>query len=240
MLRKCLLVFLIAAAAVAEDVRAVLEPVEQTLITSEVNSKVNEINRKMGETFEKGDVLIKLDDVVFLANLTKAKAQLDKAETDYASAQQLYKDRVISHSDYKETEAAVAVAQADLALAKKAYDGCFIQAPYPGSVIDVYVKLYERVEQGQNLIAILDDSSLIARVLIPETYLGKIKVGDTVQVRIMETGTVENAKIIRMGAILDPVSSLLKVEAEISNENRILRPGMEGKLLLQKNGAKRP
>lgn len=226
---------LLAATGFAEEVRAVLEPKEQTLITSEVNSTVKAINRRMGQNFKQDEELLLLDDVVFKANLLKAQAQLTKAKTDFESARRLFNDKTISHSDYREAEAALAVAQADLALAEKAYNACFIKAPYTGKVIDVYVKQYERVQPGQNLIAILDDSTLIARVLIPDKYSDTIKIGDAVSVRVQETGTVEEAKIVRIGAIIDPVSSLMKVEAEIPNDSGKLRPGMEGMLIINGN-----
>lgn len=241
MLQRLLVLSLFVSLPLFGDrVRAVLEPKEQTLITSEVNSTVNSIDRRMGESFEEGVELILLNDVVFLANLMKAEAQLSKAQTDFESAEQLYKDRVISHSEFREAEAAVAVAKADLALATKAHNACFIKAPYNGKVIDVYVKQYERVQPGQNLIAILDDSTLIARLLVPEAFVGRIKIGDVVQVRVEETKSLVDAKIIRMGAVIDPVSSLMKVEAEIDNSTGELRPGMEGTLVLRNSELKRP
>lgn len=235
-----ILFFGLASSCFGQNVRAVLEPKEQTLLTSEVSSTITAIEKRMGESFTEGDTLILLNNVVFLANLMKAEAQLTKAQTDFESAKRLYDDKVISHSEFREAEAALAVSKADLALAQKAYNGCFILAPYDGKVIDVYVKQYERVESGQELIAILDDSVLIARVLIPEAYLGKLSIGDNVKVKVQETGTVEEATIVRMGAVLDPVSSLMKVEAEIDNSEGKLRPGMEGMLLLSGNEVRRP
>jgi len=242
MMRQCFtaLALVLTVSCFGENVRVVLEPKEQTLVTSEVSSTIKAIERRMGESFVEGDQLILLNDVVFLANLMKAKAQQIKAQTDFDSATQLYKDRVISHSEFRETEANLAVAKADLALAEKAYDGCFVIAPYPGKVIDVFVKQYERVQPGQNLISILDDSTLTARVLIPEAYLGKLSIGDVVKVQIQETGSLENATIVRMGAVLDPVSSLMKVEAEIENKDGHLRAGMEGMLVFTNTPTKRP
>lgn len=220
----------------AIDIRAVIESKERTLITSEVNSTVKVINRRMGESFLEGDALILLNDVVFLAGLMKARAEVSKAEADFEAAKQLWADKVISHSDYRTAEAAVATAQADLALALKAFNACFIKAPYKGKVVSLFVKLYEHVEPTQQLIEILDDSVLIAKLLIPEIYLDQIKIGDSLKLKIMETGSIVDAKIVRVGAVLDPISSLFKVEAEIDNSNDELRAGMEGLLSLGQQG----
>lgn len=216
----------------AIDIRAVIESKERTLITSEVNSTVKLINRKMGESFVEGEALILLNDVIFLAGLMKARAEVSKAEADFEGAKKLWADKVISHSDFRTAEAAVATAQADLALALKAFNACFIKAPYKGKVVSLFVKLYEHVEPNQQLIEILDDSVLIAKLLIPEVYLKDLKIGDNLQLKIMETGDVVEAKLVRIGAVLDPISSLFKVEAEIDNTNDQLRAGMEGMLML--------
>jgi RND family efflux transporter MFP subunit len=212
----------------AEDIRAVIEPKERTLFTSEVSSSVKAINRKMGESFKEGETLLQLDDVVYLANLMKARAAVSKAEADFEAAKKLWADKVISHSDYRKAEAELATAQAELALALKSFNGCFIKAPYNGKVVNVFVKLFEHVEINQNLIEILDDSILIAKLLVPERYLADISVGDELDLRIIETGATVKAKVVRMGAVLDPVSSLFKVEAKIDNQDNKIRAGMEG------------
>jgi len=216
----------------AQEFRAVLEPREQTLFTSEVQSTVDAIERKMGESFQEGDRLITLDTTVYLANYTKAKALLAKAQTDFEVISQLYQDKVASHSELRDAEAAKAIAEADLAMAKKAYESCHIDAPYTGKVVTVFVKEYERVQVGQTLIEILDDGVLIAKLLIPERFLNEIAIGDDLQLTIQETGTSHTAKVLRIGAVLDPVSSLLKVDAEIDNRSGNLRTGMEGSFRL--------
>lgn len=212
----------------AVDVRAVIEPTERTMFTSEINSTVKAINRKMGESFEQGETLLQLDDVVYLAGLMKARAAVSKGEADFEAAKKLWSDRVISHSDYRTAEAELATARAELALALKAFNACFIKAPYSGKVVNVFVKLYEHVEQNQQLMEILDDGVLIAKLLIPEAFLSNLKIDDMIDLKIMETGQTVQAKVVRIGAVLDPVSSLFKVEAEIDNANNELRAGMEG------------
>lgn len=221
-----------SAACYAETIRAVIEPKERTLMTSEINSTVKAINRKMGESFVEGDVLVALNDVVYLASLMKARATVSKAEADFEAAKQLWADRVISHSDYREAEANDATARAELALALKAYNACFIKAPYDGKVVNVFVKLYEIVEPTQQIIEILNDSILIAKLLVPESYLAEVQIGDEIKLKIMETGDNVTAKIVRIGAVLDPISSLFKVEAEIDNSDNRLRAGMEGMLMI--------
>lgn len=212
----------------AEQFRAVLEPHRQTNLASEVETTVSKIEKRMGESFDKGEILLTLDDTVFSANFDKAKALFKKAEADFEAKRRLFQDKVASRSEFREAEANLSVAQANLVFAKKSYDACFIDGPYSGKVVHVYIKEFERVQPGQNLIEILDDSILIAKLLLPEKYLFTTNVGDELKLTIQETGTQHNATIVRVGAIIDPVSSLFRVDAEIDNFDGQLRAGMEG------------
>ncbi len=228
----CLLAFFVDGSA--REIRAVLEPKERATITAEIRSTVTKILRRMGESFKKDEELIRLDDIVFKANLMKAEARKLKAQTDFEGREKLYKDRVISHSEFREAEAILAEAKADLVLAQKSYDSCFINAPYDGKVVTVFVKEHEPVKPDQNLISVIDDHILIARLLIPEQLLSHLKIDDSLTLRIQETGKDETAIIKRIGAVIDPVSSLVKVEAEVDNSKDKLKSGMEGILMLDK------
>lgn len=213
----------------SDQFRAVLEPQNQALLSSEVASTVTSIEKRMGETFQKGNLLMQLDDTIFKANVTRNQAAAEKAKADAYSLQQLYKDKAVSLSEVRQAEAELARAQAELVIAQKALEGCTITAPYDGKVIQLYVKEYERVEPGQRLVEILDDRILIAKLILPESLLPQLNIGDSIRMRIDETGEMVEAKVVRIGAVLDPVSSLFKVDAEIVNADGKLRAGMEGR-----------
>jgi len=216
----------------AAQYRAVLEPISRTMLSAEVESTVTAINKRMGESFEKDDVLITLKDTIFVANYTKAKALAVKAKADYEAKEQLYRDKVVTHFEFREAQASLAMAEADLILAREGYEAAFIKAPYNGKVVDIYVREFERVQAGVNVIEILDDNILIAKLLLPEELIQQIQVGTEIELVIEETGSKHQAKIVRVGAVIDPVSSLFKVEAEIDNLSHQLRAGMEGMFVI--------
>ena len=55
-----------------------------------------------------------------------------------------------------------------------------------------------------------------------------IKLGKEIKIDILETGKTITAKISRIGAVIDPSSATLRVEAEIDNRNGNLKAGMSG------------
>ena len=188
----------------------------------------------MGQAFKKGDVLMRLDDTVYRDNERKAAAKLAEAAAKKRAAEVLFKDNVASISELKEAQAKDAEARSDLTMAQRELDDCTLIAPYHGKVQDVFVELFERVEPGKKLMAILDDSVLLARFLAPSNQLPNVKQGMDINVHVQETGQVYKGVIRKIAPGIDPASSLFKVEAQIDNKKGELHPGMIGAISLQK------
>jgi membrane fusion protein (multidrug efflux system) len=198
------------------------------VLSSQVSAPVKAIYKRMGESFKKGDILMIIDDTVYLANLEKARAVLDRGKTVLNARQSLFKDSIASFVDLKDAEAAVATAEAELALAENQVEASTIVAPYNGKVVTLNIEEYELPQPGQALMEIEEDDLLLAKVLVPSQYLKYLSIGKIIQVHLKETNTTVSAKIIRIGAVIDPSSSTIAIDAEINNEDGHLKSGMIG------------
>lgn len=208
--------------------RVILDPRRTTLLSTEVNTRVRKIYKRMGDSFKQGEILIQLDDDIFIANLKKAKAQLDKAKTELDAKKQLFAENSASLFDVKDAEAALASAEADFVLAKKNYQASKIIAPYDGKVVALGVEEDELPKAGKEVIEVVDDSTLDAKFLLPSSALDSLAVGTPVRIKLAENGAIIKAKISRIGAIIDPASSTIKLEAEVDNSKGDLKGGMTG------------
>lgn len=206
-----------------------IDPRHRTTLSAEIASPVEKIYKKMGESFKKGELLIKLNDVLFQSNLKKAEAAVEKGKVELDAKKQLFQDNVASLFELKDGESNLATAQADLALARRNLDGTAIFAPYDGKVISVDIEESETPQLGKSLIEVVDDKVLIARFLVPSSYLPKLSIGMPFQIVIKETGEKVPVKITRIGSVIDPSSGTVKIEADIDNTKDTLRTGMTGK-----------
>lgn len=216
-----------------DSFQVTIDPRHRTDLSAEVVSPVESINKKMGESFKKGDVLIQLNDVLFASNLKKAESALDKARVELDAKKRLFNDNVASYFELKEGESNLATAQADLTLAKRNLSGTKIIAPYDGKVISVNIEEHEIPQLGKSMIEIVDDQILIARFLVPSSFLPKLKVGMSFEILIMETGQKVPLKISRIGSVIDPSSGTVKIEADIDNSKDSLRTGMTGRTIFK-------
>ena len=87
-------------------------------------------------------------------------------------------------------------------------------------------------------IDLVDDSTLIGKLLIPSSLMNQIRIGDELTITMIEIGEKIKATVKRMGAVIDPASSTLNIEVEIDNKEQKLKAGMSGTASFEMNGIK--
>jgi len=212
----------------AAQFRAVLEARYHTPVHAEITSTVVDISKEMGESFQEGELLMRLDDRVYVANSEKAAAILARAQAGLEAQERLYNDGVASLVELRETQANFGIAKADWVIAQKDLDACTIQAPYDGQVQDVHVEWYQRVEPGMPLMDLLDDSVLVAKLLIPARYVDQLSVGGKLQLAVTGKNKRFVATVTHIAPAIDPSSSLVQIHADLDNTDHQLRAGMVG------------
>lgn len=205
-----------------------LDPLYRTRLYAEINVPIRKIYKRMGDSFEEGDTLLIFDNKVFEGAHLKAQAALVKAQTEFEGKSKLYHQDITSLFELKEAEANVATAKADLLAAEKNLNSSVIKAPYKGKVVSLSIEEHELPQQGKELIEIVDDEKLIAKLLLPSMLLTQLKKGQKLTIHIKETGEDTTAEITRISPVIDPTSSTIKIEAEIDNREGKLNAGMIG------------
>lgn len=220
-------------ASQAETFPVIFRAFQRAIISSRITSTVLKIPKRMGERFRQGDLLIELDDIVFKGLEQKALGLLAKAEAELSSKKELYRHNIASLYEIKTAEANVAEAKSDLINARYSIEACHIMAPYDGKVVALLVEEYELIQEGKPLIEIVDDTELIGQVLAPATYFAKIYIGQPLKIYVQETRETVPGKILRIDAVIDPASSLLKLDILVDNRESKLRAGMIGQTVLE-------
>lgn len=213
-----------------QDIRAQLTPRRYTTIAAEIGAKISHIAVPEGAAFRAGQTLISLDCSLQQAQLQKARASLSAAERTFSANKRLEELRSIGKVELEVSEAEVAKARAEVSLMNVSLGKCQIAAPFSGRVAEQRVREQQYVQPGQPLLDILDDSVLELDFIVPSHWLAWLKAGYPFQVRIDETGKSYPARVLRIGARVDPVSQSVKVAAAIDGKFAELIPGMSGKV----------
>jgi membrane fusion protein (multidrug efflux system) len=200
---------------------------ESVDIIARVSSVVTTIHFAEGQRVKQGDLLIELDDREFAAELAVARADLDKAASQYRRSQSLGKTRVVSEAELDQLGADVRRAEADLRAAQVRLEHCSIRAPIDGIVGLRKVSPGDLVDSNV-VITTLDDTSIIKlEFAIPETLLAKLELG----MRVDAISTIYPdkqfvGKVLNTDSRVDPVTRSIIVVAGIPNPDQLIKPGM--------------
>jgi HlyD family secretion protein len=201
-------------------------PETEVKISPEVSGEIIELNINEGDSVAKGQLLVKINPAIYSSQVQQAEASMQQTQSGVANAQQmsaqskanfeqaqanynrnkkLFKDKVISATEFEQIEATYKAAKASFEAAQANIAGgnygvkasaaglnqarenllkTSIIAPRSGIISALSVKKGERVlgtsqMQGTQLLSIADMSRIELRVDVSETDIAKVKIGDT-------------------------------------------------------------
>ena len=141
------------------------------------------------------------------AELRSARAAVERAEADLAEAEAGPTEAQIAVA-----QALVSQAEAEVRIKEDRLKKTVIRAPYDAVIVDRFVDEGERLtsQPRVELMELMDLSLVVVQVGVPERYLGRVKIGDWVQVEAA-------------GAV-DPVRGLIVlVNEKVDHETRTIR-----------------
>lgn len=212
------------------EIRAQLMPRRYTTLAAEIGAKVSRVGASEGARFRAGETLVSFDCTLQQAQLNKAKAALGGAEKVWNANRRLAELNAVGKVELEVSEAEVAKAKAEVASNAAVIGKCALAAPFAGRVAEQKVREQQYVQPGQTLLEIIDDSVLELEFIVPSKWLAFLKPGYGFQVVIDETGKAYPAKVLRIGARVDPVSQSIKLSAAIDGKFNELIAGMSGRV----------
>lgn len=162
---------------------AALEARSQATVTARASGIVKQVFVDVGSLVRAGQPLVQLDTDRPRLALAQAEAQMRKLEANYARAQQLIKQQMVSNSDLDELRYNLDNARAQYNTAKLELDYTTVTAPISGVVSNrpATIKPGNLVQFGQDVVTIVDVSRLEATLNVPEREIAKLKPGQKVQ-----------------------------------------------------------
>jgi membrane fusion protein (multidrug efflux system) len=213
-----------------QEIRAQLLPRRYTTVAAEIGAKISRLPLTEGASFKTGQLLVSFDCLLQKAQLQKAQAELDGTLQTLKSNQRLAELNSVGQLELDLSRSSVEKARAEVSANQAVLGKCSIAAPFSGRIAEKKVHEQQYVQTGQALLDIIDDSILELEFLVPSRWLSWLRVGGSFQVQIDETQKNYQAKFIRIGARVDPVSQSIKVVAAIDGKFPELIAGMSGRV----------
>jgi RND family efflux transporter MFP subunit len=89
---------------------------------------------------------------------------------------------------------------------------------------------------GTPIVQIVNSSSLKIVAQVPETFLGKVKVGDAVEIDFPALETKQNGRVIKIGRMINSANRTFEVEASVDSKGGQIKPNLLATMLIQDYG----
>ena len=215
--------------AVQEDLVAVgsLRSNESVVLRPEVAGRIARIGFRDGQPVRRGQLIIGLDASVNQAEVAQARAEFELAQSNLKRTADLARKNFVSSSAEEQALSSVQVSEAKLKLAEARLAKMQILAPFDGVVGIRNVSVGDYVKDGSDLVNIEDVGILKADFRLPERHFTQIRVGQPVEVTADAVpGERFRGAIEATNPRIDANGRSLEVRAQLSNQERKLRPGM--------------
>lgn len=204
---------------------------ENVLIQPEFPGNLIELNVKAGQKVSKGQVLGRTDDGGMSQQLAGAENQYALAKTTFERQKNLWNQKIGSEIQYLQAQAQMISAQKNVAQIKAQIAKTVIRAPFSGTIDEVYVEKGEVVAANpKGLMRIVNLGNMYVSTSIPETYIGKLKIGTEVDVYLTSLDKTYKGKVRQIGNFINPNNRSFGIEVSVPNPDNLLRPNQVAKL----------
>ncbi|WFB47569.1 efflux RND transporter periplasmic adaptor subunit [Vibrio coralliilyticus] len=234
-----------------------LESPQTVTVMPRVSGYVDKVHFQEGSVVEAGDVLFSIDNRLFVAEVTRLKAELSSAQTslnqaikDYERAQRLSKTKAISQetvdarfADKQRSIASVSALKAALAQAELDLEFTLVRAPIDGKVSNAEITKGNYVTTGQTVLTSLvstshmyayfdvDERSYLKYQQLNNLLPANGEAENVVQMALAnDTGYPHVGYIDFVDNAIDETTGTIRVRAVFDNEKQNLLPGMFAKL----------
>lgn len=180
-----------------------------------------------GDVVQAGDVIAEVESQTVISSYEIAHSSLKQAEDGYERARKVYESGSMADVKMVEVETKLAQAQASAAAADAAMEDCRVKAPFSGVIGDVLVDEGVELDAFDQIVRILDISSIEVSFPVPENELGKIRKGGRASISVPALD-VEDAEavITSKGIVASPLSHTYECVMKPVGEIHGLMPGM--------------
>lgn len=214
--------------ATGEQLRyaATIEPENNVQLAFTVPGVVNDVRVQEGDRVTKGQLLAALDAREYANALAIADAGLEQAEDMFKRLDGLHKKGSLPEKDHIDMRTKLAQAKASRAISAKRVEDARLSAPFGGIITARNVEPGAMAAPGAPAFTIVKTDHMQARLTVPESEVGRIRSGMSVQVHVPTLDTVLQGSVSLVNPQADAMSRSYVVKVRMDNASGRLLPGM--------------
>ena len=213
------------------DIQGNVNTKENIIVQPEFSGTLTSLNVKAGQKVTKDQILGRIDDAGMSQQLAQVQTQFELAKTTYERQKNLWDQKIGSEIQFLQAQTQMNSLQKSIGQMKAQLAKTVIRAPFSGTIDEVFVEKGQVVAPGpQGLMRIVNLGNMFVSTSVPESYIGKLKVGTEVDVFLTSLGKTYKGKVRQVGNFINPNNRSFGIEVSIPNPENLLRPNQVAKL----------
>lgn len=156
----------------------------QVSISSRISGYIRTLTVREGDHVKQGQLLVRVDPVNASQRLVQAEADLADARADLKRYEALYKAHAASKQQLDRVRLRYKVVKSKVAQARNQLGYAEVRSPVNGVVVAKQRSVGDLAAPGAPILTVEDPSSLLVNTYVSERAIGKIHVGDPVDLYI--------------------------------------------------------
>ena len=217
------------------------EPVQRSIIASEVEGQVLRVAVEEGDRIDRGETVIAEIDEVFAtleleaaeADVQAAEATLSQSESDLAELEELASRNSATEREVADQRAQVKANRAVLRRAVAMRDGVAervkrlqVIAPFDGVVIAKLTEVGQWLEPGSPVVEAISRGEIDAVIDVSERYVNALSVGQEIDVIVDALGERYTGRLVSINPRGAEAARTFPIEVRLDDRSGSLKPGM--------------
>jgi len=203
------------------------------MASSETGGRIVKLYAKKDSYVKQGDLIAKVDLESIRKSIQEIEISLNLAKDIFERQEKLWKQNIGSEVQYLQSKNQVEQLQKTKERMEHELGKANVYAPVSGHIEQVMSKEGEMCGPGTPIVQIVNTNTLKIVAQVPETFLGKVKVGDAVEIDFPAIETKQSGRIIKIGRMINPNNRTFEVEASVDSKGGLVKPNLLATMLIQ-------
>ncbi|MFT6054535.1 MAG: RND family efflux transporter MFP subunit [Roseivirga sp.] len=197
------------------EVRGAIMSRTNVNVSSESMGRLTAVKIVEGQSVKKGQLLATVDDEQIENAIKEVKTALSYAATIFEKRERLWKQNIGTEVDYLTAKNNKEGLENQLGTLNTQLSRTRILAPFSGSIESVPVKAGQVVQMGTPIAFLVSNTDKYINAEISEAYLGMVKDGDIVNVKVPSLDKNFESRVTSIGNIINQASRTFTVEVNL-------------------------
>lgn len=208
------------------EIQGKVDAEDNITLSTQTGGLVSSVNVREGQKVTRGQVLAELDNQSLKQSIEEMRTQYQLTKTLYERQKNLWDQKIGSEVQYLTARSNKISMERRLGALSEQLEMTRIKSPINGTVDAVNIKQGSTVVPGMPAIRVVNYSNLKVVAGVPETYAGRIKEGDEVQLYFPDLKRTFESKIHFTGNVINQINRTFDVEVKVDAQDVKLNPNM--------------